>query len=131
MKTRALVYFLCASPVPAAAIAVQGSGWQGRENLFPPWLWLSDLSVSSQDFPPCVSFGVKVKAHPLSLCSGRDGEGGLCWESGCRVAHGFWLITDTSCSLGCHSHHHSLGSAPKAVTRLELATASFSTIGGC
>lgn len=79
MKIRALVYFLCASPVPPAVIAVQGCGWWGRENLFPPWLWLSDLSVSSRIFL-LVSSDIKVKAHLLSVFRGRDGERGLCWE---------------------------------------------------
>lgn len=64
------------------------------------------------------------------LCSGRDREGGLCWEE--------WLQSGLV-PLAYYGHlllpwlpfppHHSLGRAPKAVTRLELAVAFLSHRG--
>lgn len=74
--------------------------------------------------------GVKVKAHMLLLCSGRDGKGGLCWEEWLQGGSGF---------LAYYGHlmlpwlpfppHHTSGRAPKAMTRLELAVAFLSHRG--
>lgn len=54
------------------------------ESLFPPWQQLSDLSVSSQDFPPPVLLLRSKIARYRHVQGGMGKEAGtpLCWESG-------------------------------------------------
>lgn len=55
--------------------------WVGvGENLFPPWQWLSDLSVSSQGFPPPVLLlQLKIACyHHVQRGTGKEAGTPLC-----------------------------------------------------
>lgn len=65
-------------------------------------------------FLPVLVLVLRSKLSCYRCVQGGMGQDACAGRRGCRVAQDFWLIMDTSCSLGCHSHQHSLGSAPKA-----------------